>query len=83
MTFDEWDACVAAGGCNGYKPADEGGRRGRYPVINVSWDDAKAYVTWLSKATGKSYRLLTEAEREYVARAGSVTACRQTFPTGT
>jgi formylglycine-generating enzyme required for sulfatase activity/uncharacterized caspase-like protein len=73
VTFDEWDACVAAGGCNGYKPADEGGRRGRYPVINVSWDDAKAYVAWLVKATGKSYRLLTEAEREYVARAGTVT----------
>jgi formylglycine-generating enzyme required for sulfatase activity len=73
VTFDEWDACVAAGGCNGYQPADEGGRRGRHPVINVSWDDAKAYVAWLSKATGKPYRLLTEAEREYVARAGTVT----------
>jgi hypothetical protein len=59
VTFDEWDACVADGGCNGYKPSDEGWGRGRRPVINVSWDDAKAYVGWLSKKTGKSYRLLS------------------------
>jgi formylglycine-generating enzyme required for sulfatase activity len=71
VTFAEWDACVAAGGCNRYKPADDGGRRGRHPVVNVSWEDANAYVTWLSKLTGKTYRLLTEAEREYVARAGT------------
>jgi len=73
VTYDEWDACVAAGGCNGYKPADQAGRRGRYPVVNVSWDDAKAYLAWLSQTTGKSYRLLSEAEREYVARAGTTT----------
>jgi len=54
VTFDEWDACAADGGCNGYKPSDEGWGRGRRPVINVSWDDAKAYVAWLSKKTGKS-----------------------------
>jgi formylglycine-generating enzyme required for sulfatase activity len=42
-------------------------------VINVSWDDAKAYVAWLAKKTGKSYRLLSEAEREYVTRAGTTT----------
>ena len=40
-------------------------------MINVSWDDAKAYVEWLSKKTGRRYRLLSEAEREYVARAGT------------
>ena len=73
VTFDEWDACVAGGGCNGYKPADVGGRRGRYPVINVSWNDAKAYVAWLAKTTGKSYRLLSESEREYIARGGTAT----------
>jgi formylglycine-generating enzyme required for sulfatase activity len=73
VTFDEWDACVAGGGCNGYKPADQGWGRGRRPVINVSWDDAKAYVTWLSSKTGKTYRLLSEAEREYVTRAGTST----------
>ena len=64
---------MADGGCNGYFPADEGGRRGRYPVTNVSWNDARAYVAWLSKTTGKTYRLLSEAEREYVTRAGTST----------
>ena len=73
VTFDEWDACVADGGCNGYKPNDEGWGRGRRPVVNVSWNDAKAYVEWLSHKTAKSYRLLSEAEREYIARAGTMT----------
>ena len=73
VTFAEWEACVGAGGCNGYQPNDQGLGRGWRPVINVSWDDAKAYVAWISKATGKSYRLLSEAEREYVARAGTTT----------
>jgi formylglycine-generating enzyme required for sulfatase activity len=71
VTFDEWDACVADGGCNGYQPSDQGWGRGRRPVTNVSWDDAKAYVAWLSKKTGKPYRLLSEAEREYATRAGT------------
>jgi formylglycine-generating enzyme required for sulfatase activity len=74
LSFDEWDACVADGGCNGYKPDDRGWGRGRQPVINVSWDDAQAYVAWLSKKTGKTYRLLTEAEYEYATRAGTQTA---------
>ncbi|OPH81325.1 hypothetical protein B2M20_18355 [Nitrobacter vulgaris] len=73
VTFDEWDACVAEGGCNGYKPSDEGWGRGRRPVINVSWDDAQAYVTWLSKKTGKPYRLLSGSEYEYAMRAGTQT----------
>ncbi len=73
VTFAEWDACAAAGGCGGRRPGDEGWGRGRRPVINVSWDDAKAYVAWLSRKTGKIYRLLSEAEWEYAARAGTTT----------
>jgi formylglycine-generating enzyme required for sulfatase activity len=73
VTFDEWDDCVADGGCNGFKPDDRGWGRGRMPVINVTWSDAKAYAAWLSQKTGKPYRLLSEAEREYVTRAGTTT----------
>jgi formylglycine-generating enzyme required for sulfatase activity len=73
VSFDEWDACVAVGGCK-QNPGDEGWGRSRQPVINVSWEDAQAYVAWLTKKTGKPYRLLSEAEWEYAARAGSTTA---------
>ncbi len=71
VTFDEWDACFEDDGCNRYKPSDEGWGRGRRPVINVSWNDAEGYVAWLGRTTGKPYRLLTEAEWEYAARAGT------------
>lgn len=73
ITFDEWDACVADGGCSGYRPDDQGWGRGRRPAINVSQADAKAYVAWISGKTGRIYRLLSEAEREYVTRAGRTT----------
>ena len=49
LTFADWDACVTGGGCNGYKPNDQGWGRGQQPVINVNWDDAQQYVAWLSQ----------------------------------
>src|SRR5262249_23018670 len=51
VTWDEWEACVAMKGCDGKGTEDAGWGRGRLPVINVSWDQAKAYVAWLSRMT--------------------------------
>jgi formylglycine-generating enzyme required for sulfatase activity len=73
LTFADWDACVAGGGCNGYKPNDNGWGAGQQPVINVDVGDAQAYVAWLSLVTGRTYRLLSEAEYEYAARATTTT----------
>jgi formylglycine-generating enzyme required for sulfatase activity len=69
-TFSEWDACVADGACK-YKPDDHGWGRGNQPLIDVSWEDAKVFVVWLTRKTGRTYRLPSEAEWEYSARAGT------------
>jgi formylglycine-generating enzyme required for sulfatase activity len=71
VTFAEYDCFVEQTGRE--KPSDSGWGRGNRPVINVSWDDAVAYAEWLSQVTGDQYRLPTEAEWEYAARAGTET----------
>ena len=68
VTFEEYDQFSADVGKA--FPEDMGWGRGRRPVINVSWQDAKNYANWLSEKTGRPYRLPTEAEWEYVARSG-------------
>jgi formylglycine-generating enzyme required for sulfatase activity len=74
VTFAEWDACLAAGGCT-HRPDDKGWGRGRRPVINVSWSQISGqYLPWLSRTSGQPYRLLSEAEWEYAARAGTAGA---------
>lgn len=73
VTSDDWEACVAMRGCDGRPTFDATFGKGQRPVINVSWVQATSYVEWLSRMTGKPYRLLTEVEWEYAARGGMET----------
>jgi len=77
VSFEEYIACVNEGGCPPGLPGDYGWGYGKQPVINVSWNHAKAYAGWLSRKTGGKYRLLTEAEWEYAAR-GCARVCDST-----
>src|SRR5262249_44925186 len=72
VSVDQWNACVRANGCS-HRLA-QAAERDTDPVTGILWDEAREYVQWLSRATGRSYRMLSEAEREYVTRAGSTTA---------
>ena len=83
VTVAQWEACAADGGCNGYSPSAEissdlfapnaSWARGNRPVIGVSWNDIQSFIDWLNGRTGGNFRLPTEAEWEYAARAGTTT----------
>lgn len=71
VTVEQWNACVSAGACP--QVTTDASRGPKTPARDISWDDAQLYARWLSKLSGKSYRLPTEAEWEYAARGGTRT----------
>ena len=73
VTFDQWDACVADGGCS-YVPDDEGHGRGDRSAFNLSWEDAEKFAAWISRRLQRECRLPSEAQWEYAARGGTQTA---------
>lgn len=73
VTFDQWLACKADGAC-AKDPDDHKWGKGIHPVMNISWTEAIGFTNWLSKKTGFTYRLPTEAEWELAARGGTTTA---------
>jgi len=73
ITWDQWGTCFAAGWCE-RDPDDHGWGRGLRPVVNVSWEEAKLYAEWVSEMAGATYRLPSESEWEFAARAGTYTA---------
>lgn len=70
VTFNQFAACIQHGDCN---PAVTSESMGEWPAVKLNWSEAQAYATWLSRLTGKPYRLLSEAEYEYALRAGTAT----------